>query len=169
MKTKFIAPLAALGLLVFAGCDTTPDVHYPITYQVPIGNSQVTSAYGPQNLNVSGVQDVPVQPGMQLYFQAVAPVNLTFYVFDKTGPGPGGPMLNQGQGTFFNGSVTPTANAVEFVFSAAQANTGGTVQFTISDHPIPSAMPAPQPVAPTNTAPMSQPAPSPAVSVTPGT
>jgi len=171
MKAKFFAPIAAFGLLAFAGCESTP-VNYPLNYQVPIGNSTVSNAYGPQNLNVSGVQDVPAVPGAPLYYNATAPVNLTFYAFDKTGPGPGGPQLNQSQGTYFNGSVTPTSGTVEFVFSVAQANTAGTVQFTVSDHPIPvgpgmvppTAQMPPPPGAPMNP----QPAPSSsAVSVTP--
>lgn len=164
MKTKFITPLAALAVCFFAGCATT-SVQYPITYQVPIGNSTVTSAYGPQNLNVSGVQDAPAIPGEPLYYQIVSPVNLSLYIFDKTGPGPGGPRLAQSQGTFFNTSVTPTGNTVEFVFSAAQQGTGGTVQFTVSDHPIPSAMPMAAP-APVTAVPVPA-APAPAVSVTP--
>lgn len=164
MKTRFIAPLAGLALLLLAGCETST-IQYPITYQVPIGNSQVTSAYGPQNLNVSGVQDAPAVPGEPLYFQVVSPVYLTLYAFDKTGPGSGGTQLNVSQGTFFNTSVTPTGNTVEFVFSAAQQGTGGTVQFTVSDHPIPSAMPQPPPQpVPAMPAPA---APAPAVSVTP--
>lgn len=164
MKTRFIAPIAALAALLLAGCET-PSVQYPITYQVPIGNSTVTSAYGPQNLNVSGVQDAPAVPGEPLFYQIVSPVNLTLYVFDKTGVNPGGPQLATAQGTFFNMSVTPTGNTVEFVFSAAQQGTGGTVQFTVSDHPIPSASPAPVP-APVSAVPAPA-APAPAVSVTP--
>jgi len=164
MNAKIFAPLAALGLLVLAGCDSTP-INYPITYQVPIGNSQVSNAYGPQNLNVSGVQDVPAQPGVPLYYQASAPVTLTFYAFDKTGPGPGGPTLNQSQGQFFNGSVTPTSSTVEFVFSVAQMNTGGTVQFTVSNRQIPAPASTMGPVIPAQ--PMPNGAPSAAVSVTP--
>lgn len=167
MNVKLFAPSALLGVLIFAGCDTTPSVNYPLTYQVPIGNSTVSNAYGPQNLNVSGVQDVPAVPGVPLYYQATAPVTLSFYAFDKTGPGPGGPILNQSQGQFFNGSVTPTSSTVEFVFSVAQANTGGTVQFTVSNHQIPSSVPAMAPAG--QPMPMSgQPAaPSSTVSVTP--
>jgi len=170
MNVKIFAPLATLGLLVLAGCDSVPSVNYPLTYQVPIGNSQVSNAYGPQNLNVSGVQDVPAQPGVPLYYQASAPVTLSFYAFDKTGPGPGGPILNQSQGQFFNGSVTPTSGTVEFVFSVAQTNTGGTVQFTVSNQPIPSNLPAIAPAGPgmpPGSRPMSPPAPSSAVSVSP--
>jgi hypothetical protein len=174
MKAKFFAPVAVLGLLAFAGCESVP-VNYPLNYQVPIGNSTVSNAYGPQNLNVSGVQDVPATPGQPLYYNATAPVNLTFYAFDKTGPGPGGPQLNQSQGTYFNGSVTPTSSTVEFVFSVAQANTGGTVMFTVSNHPLPvsssvpstAIMPPPPGTAPMN--PNPAPATGAAVSVTPST
>ena len=138
-------------------------VSYPITYRLPIGNSQVTSAYGPQNLNVNATQDVSVQPGTNLYYQVVAPVNLQFYVFDKTGPGPGGTMLGQMQGSNFSSSVVSQTGVIEFVFSAAQANTGGTVSFTVSDRPI--AMPV-QMMAP-NPTPMNPTGPSTGVSVTP--
>jgi len=173
MKAKFFAPLSALGLLALVGCESTP-YNYPMSYSVPIGNSTVSNAYGPQNLNVSGVQDVPCVAGQPLYYNATAPVNLTFYAFDKTSPGPGGPQLNQSQGTYFNGSVTPTSSTVEFVFSVAQANTGGTVQFTVSDHPLPvsagaipatAVMPPPPGAAPVNPGP----GPNSAVSVTPAT
>jgi hypothetical protein len=148
MKTRSAFFLSSLAVLALAGCDTVPTVQYPITYQVPIGNSTVTSAYGPQNLNVSGQQTVPAIPGQPLYFQIVSPVDLTLYAFDQTGPGPGGPVLNHSVGSYFNSPVIPTGSNVEFVFSAAQQGTGGTVQFTVSDHPIASAPPMTSAVPP---------------------
>jgi len=149
MKTKLFATLSAVALaLGLAGCDSTTYT-YPMTYQIPIGSSQVTSAYGPQNLNVSASKDISVQPGVPLYYQVVSPISLTLYIFDKTGPGTGGPMLGQMQGENVTSSVTPSSGTLEFVFSAAQMNTGGTVQFTISDRPLAAAMnPA---MAPTTT------------------
>ena len=52
-----------LGLLV--GCTTPserrPVVAYPVTYDVPVGNTQVSASTGPQNLNVSSTQQVAVE------------------------------------------------------------------------------------------------------------
>jgi len=136
MKTQLIAGLSALALAFLVnGCATTTPT-YPITYQIPIGVSQVSNAYGVQNLTVNATKDIPVQPGVTLFYQVVSPVNLTFYVFDKTGPGPGGTLLGQLQGTAVTSQVVPQSSTLEFVFSAAQMNTGGTVQFTVSDRPI---------------------------------
>jgi hypothetical protein len=67
------------------------------------------------------------------------------------------------QGSNFSSSVTSQTGTVSFVFSAAQANTGGTVTFTVSDRPIapvtPVMAPNPTPVYPNG--------PSTGVSVTP--
>ena len=133
---KFLPLLALLVAFGLSGCDSAPSVAYPVTYRIPIGNSTVTSAYGPQNLNVNATQDVSVAPGSTLYYSVTAPVNLQFYVFDKTGPGPGGTQLGQMQGSNFASSIVSQTGTLEFVFSAAQANTGGTVSFTISDRPM---------------------------------
>ena len=104
-----------------------------------------------------------MQPGLPLYYSVVAPVNLSFYVFDKTGPGPGGTQLGTMQGSAFASSVTSQTGTVEFVFSAAQANTGGTVTFTISDRPITPPAPMMQP----NPTPMNPNGPQTGVSVNP--
>jgi hypothetical protein len=73
-----------------------------------------------------------------MFYQVSSPVPLTLYVFDKTGPGPGGVLLNQTQGTNITASATATSNVLEFVFSTAQAYTNGTVQLTVSDRPLPA-------------------------------
>jgi hypothetical protein len=73
-----------------------------------------------------------------MFYQVASPVPLTLYVFDKTGPGPGGALLNQTQGTNITSSATASSNTLEFVFSTAQAYTNGTVQLTISDRPLPA-------------------------------
>jgi len=133
MNLKIIASLATTALFL-AGCNTAPD--YPVTYQIPIGYSpQVTSVYGVQNLNVSATRDLTVAPGVPMYFQIASPVNMTIYVFDKTGSGPGGILLRQMQGTNIISSATATSKTLEFVFSA-EAYTGGTVQLTVSDRPL---------------------------------
>jgi plastocyanin len=132
MNAKMITPALALGVcLALAGCATSPQ--YPVTYQIPFGPAQVRSDFGPPNIVVNGVQDVPAQPGAILYYQVVSPINAVVYAFDKTGPGPGGPILSQLNGTSFYSSVVPTSNTVEFVVSATQPVTGGTVQLTVSD------------------------------------
>jgi hypothetical protein len=136
MNSKIMAFLAAgAAAALLAGCESSPD--YPITYQIPIGYSTVTSAYGLQNLNVSATHDSAVQPGVPMYYQVTSPVNLTLYVFDKTGPGTGGVLLNQTQGTSITSMATATSDTLEFVFSASQPYTAGTVQLTISDRPLP--------------------------------
>ena len=135
MNLKIIPSLAATAAALFlAGCNTAPD--YPVTYQIPIGYSpQVTSVYGVENLNVGAVRDLPVVPGVPMYYQIASPVNLAVYVFDKTGSGPGGVLLRQMQGTNSISSATATSKTLEFVFSA-DAYKGGTVQLTVSDRPL---------------------------------
>lgn len=131
MNSKCFSLCAALVAgAMLAGCASS---QYPMTYTVPIGTATVTSAYGPPNLVVNGVQDVSATPGVPLYYSAVSPVNVVVYVFDKGAGAEGPPILSQMQGTSFYSSVTPTSSTVEFVFSAAQPNTGGSVQLTISD------------------------------------
>jgi hypothetical protein len=51
------------------------------------------------------------------------------------------------QGSNFSSSIVSQTGTLEFVFSAAQANTGGTVTFTISDRPMAPVQPvmAPNP------------------------
>jgi hypothetical protein len=153
MNTQLLIALA--GFLIAAlmgGCAETnpplPQVHYPVTYQVPVGNRQATSNYGPQNLSVSATQDVTVQPGTPLYFQVVSPIPVTAYVYDKSSPSANGSLLTQMSGTTFTSSVTPDSTNLEFSFQPTQANTSGTLQFTLSDQPIagaPSAPPEPVP------------------------
>jgi hypothetical protein len=160
MRSKIFSLLAAAGTcLLLAACATYSQ--YPLTYQIPIEPTVISSDYGPPNLAVNGVQDVPVHPGAPLYYQVVSPVNVVFYAFDKIGPGPGGPILGQFQGTNFASSVLPTGHTVEFVFSATQPVAGGSVQLTVSSNP-PSAgsaaNPYPQAAAP---------APQPLVSISP--
>lgn len=131
-----VPPFAALGLcLALAACSTGPE--YPMSYQVPLGPAQVTSAYGPINLSVNGTQDVPAVAGQQLYFQVLSPTPIVLYAFDKDGTTPGA-TLSQMQGTSFYTSVVPTGDDVQFVISAAQPVTGGSVQLTVSDRPMTS-------------------------------
>jgi hypothetical protein len=148
MNSKILACLAASAAALFlAGCNSTPT--YPVTYNIPVGYSTVATPYGTQSINVSATHDSNVAPGVPMYYQVNSPIPVTVYVFDKTGPGPGGPLLNQTQGTNVTSSASSTSGILEFVFSIAQAYTSGTVQLTISDQPLsPSATPlgAPAPV-----------------------
>jgi len=133
-KISFILALLTCAL---AGCATTD---YPVAYQVPLNPPQVTSAYGPLNLPVNGVQDVPAPAhhGAQLYFQVLSPTDVEAYVYDKTSSAPGGQLLGQFRGTSFYSSAVPTSDTVEFVFSATQPVTGGTLQLSVSDSPMTS-------------------------------
>jgi hypothetical protein len=155
MNLKSLAVLPAAALLVLlAACSSPTTTSLPMSYQIPIGNSQVSNAYGVQNLAVNATQDVTVTPGSTLYYQVVSPVNLTFYVFDKTGGTPGGTLLGKLQGTTFTSQATSQTGTLEFVFSADQMGTGGTVQFNVSDRalaPAAAVMPMTPPAPATQT------------------
>lgn len=143
MNLKSLAGLPAAALLVLlAACSSPTMTSLPMSYQIPIGNSQVSNAYGVQNLAVNATQDVTVAPGSTLFYQVVSPVNLTFYVFDKTGNIPGGTLLGKLQGTTFTSQATSQTGTLEFVFSADQMGTGGTVQFNVSNRALAPATPA---------------------------
>jgi hypothetical protein len=145
MKTSLTLALGLGGLALLAGgCATAtlPRVTYPVTYQIQLGNTQVRSDYGPQNLNVNATQDVTAEAGEPLYYQVSSPVLVNVYAYDLDTGGTR-VLLGSNQGTVFSSSVTPTSDSLRFVFSVAQANTSGVVQFTISDQPIsPRAAPA---------------------------
>ncbi len=150
MNHKIVSGIIASAAALFlAGCNSAPN--YPVTYQIPIGYSQVATVYGVQSVNVSATHDSSVTPGRPLYFQVISPVNLTLYVFDKTGSGPGGVLLTQSQGTNITSSATATSDTLEFVFSAAQAYTGGTAQLTVSDSPLPPSSTALGPIVTSST------------------
>ena len=147
MNTRILLALElAASALLAAGCVTSnlPRVTYPVTYQIQLGNTQVRSDYGPQNLNVNATQDVTAEAGEPLYYEINSPVPVNVYVYDL-GSGDGRTLVGSNQGTLFTASVTPSGGTLRFVFSVAQANTSGVVQFTISDQPIlaPSAVTAP--------------------------
>lgn len=132
------AVLLALGLFA-SGCSTTPPrpvVHYPVTYDVPVGNTQVSSSAGPQNLNVSSTQQVTAEVGDPLYYQIVSPVAVTVSVYERRSTGSGRMLLREMQGTSFTSSITPSVSALEFVFSVQESNSSGTLKFTLSDRPI---------------------------------
>ena len=133
---KTILTLGALALaFIVSGCATTPRVNYPITYQINVGNSQVLSGYGPQNLNVNATQVVAVEPGKTFYYQVVSPLDVTVYVYEHPEANERR-LVSQMQGTAFTSSVVPNMDSLEFLFSVTKANTSGTIQFTISDRPI---------------------------------
>jgi hypothetical protein len=130
-----LTALAALSACV-APSPPRPMVAYPVSYQVPIGNTQVTSTDGPQNLNVSASQDVSVEPGKPLYYQVTSPVDVTVTVSEITGSSTTTTRIAQMQGTTFTSSIVPARSALRFTFSASQANSSGTLKFTLSDRPI---------------------------------
>ncbi|HSI09911.1 MAG TPA: hypothetical protein VK985_15090 [Rariglobus sp.] len=142
MKTRSTLVTCAALLVVglFAGCATPapprPMVKYPVTYDVPVGNTQVSASAGPQNLNVSSTQQVTAKVGEPLYYQIVSPVAVTVSIYERRSPESGRLLVRELQGTAFTSSVTPAVSALEFVFSVQQANSSGTLKFTLSDRPL---------------------------------
>jgi hypothetical protein len=136
-----VIAIPAAALLALTGCvaptPPRPVVAYPVSYQVQVGNTQVSANDGPQNLNVSATQDVSVEPGKTLYYQVVSPIDVTLSLSEL-------PLSNsttssriaQMQGTTFTSSITPTTSAIRFTFAATTANSSGTLRFTLSDRPI---------------------------------
>src|SRR5258708_37239425 len=81
------------------------------------------------------MEEVMVEPGQAVYYEVYSPVNVTVYVYERASSNTRR-LLGQMQGTSFTTAVTPSVDMLEFVFSAAQSNTGGDVQFTLSDRPL---------------------------------
>lgn len=138
-KTTFA--LLALGLsALFAGCGTTrapvTRVNYPVTYQVQVGNSQARSDAGPQNLSVTATQEVATNPSEALYYRVVSPFDVSVVVYEKDGSSGTRRQIGQLQGMNFGSSVVSSTDRIEFTFASASPNTGGGLQFTISDRPI---------------------------------
>jgi hypothetical protein len=154
MKTITCLTLAGLAaVLALAACASVPappHVAYPATYQIQVGNTQVLSAYGPQNSNVTAAQRITVQPNAVLYYQVVSPVAVSLYVYQDNGDATR-TLIGQAQGTTFNSTVTPATASLEFAFAVANANSSGTLQFTVADQPL-AAAPLP-PAAPPPTMP----------------
>lgn len=138
MKAELLVTLTTAATLVLAGCATTadvPQVDYPVSYNVQVGNTQVATSAGGQNLNVAATQQVEVEPGEPLYYRIASPVDVTVTVYELTPAGQRS-MLGQMRGTRFTTSVMPSTGMVEFSFAASQPNSSGTLQFTLSDEPI---------------------------------
>lgn len=140
LPRALVMSMPVLSLLALTACvaptPPRPVVAYPVSYQVQIGNTQVTANDGPQNLNVSATQDVSVEPGKTLYYQVVSPIDVTLSLYELPYTNSPSTRLAQTQGTTFTSSITPTTSAVRFTFSATQANSSGTLRFTLSDRPI---------------------------------
>lgn len=138
--TAWISCAGALALGLLAGCSTPPPprpvVVYPVTYDVPVGNTQVSAAAGPQNLNVSSTQQVTATVDRPLYYQIVSPVAVTVSIYERKAADYPRVLVRELQGTAFTSSLTPATPALEFVFSVQQANSSGTLKFTLSDRPI---------------------------------
>ena len=139
------ASLALVGLLALTACvaptPPRPVVAYPVSYQVQVGNTQVSANDGPQNLNVSATQDVSVDPGKTLYYQVVSPIDVTLSLYElpvsnAVNAATAGSRIAQMQGTTFTSSITPSTSVVRFTFTASQANSSGNLRFTLSDRPI---------------------------------
>lgn len=138
MNAKLVC--LSLAALAFAGCASdvppTPRVQYPVTYQVPVGNTNVHSDYGPQNLSTQATQQVAVEPGRPLYYQVISPVDVAVAVSEAPDADGTRHAVSEMQGTRFTAMVTPASRTLEFSFKPVQPNTGGTVRFTLSDRPI---------------------------------
>lgn len=132
------AAIALIGL--GSGCtapsERRPTVAYPVTYDVPVGNTQVNASAGAQNLNVSSTQEVTADVGDPLYYRVVSPVPVNVTVYERSSPGHGRVLLREFQGTAITNSITPSEPHLEFQFTALQANSAGTLQFTLSDRPL---------------------------------
>lgn len=142
MKTnRLLVAVSAAGLLA-AGCATTvpaPQVAYPVTYQIPVGNTNVRAVNGPQDLAVAATQRVSVEPGDPLYYRIASPVDVTVQIYQLL-PSGSRTLLTQVQGSNITNAMRPTTPALDFVFQAAQPNSNGTLTFTISDEPIAAAV-----------------------------
>lgn len=130
--------LAAVALLWGAGCASNPSrpmVSYPVTYQIQVGNSQVSAAGDAQNLNVVANQQVEVMAGRPLYVNVDSPVVVDFKIYEVRGDTVR--LLTKMEGTQFGTSFTSNTSVARFEFAAARPNSSGMLQFTISDEPIP--------------------------------
>lgn len=140
LRSALIAlPVTALLALTACVAPTPPRpvVAYPVSYQVQVGNTQVSASDGPQNLNVSATQDVSVEPGKTLYYQVASPIDVTLSLYElPASTATSTARVAQMQGTTFTSSITPTTSLVRFTFGASQANSSGTLRFTLSDRPI---------------------------------
>lgn len=133
-----IALFSLAAVLFMAGCASQPSaprIKYPVTYQVQVGNTRVTSDYGPQNLTTQATQQVSVEPGRPMYYQVVSPFDVAVTVSESSSPGMK-KQVSQMQGTTFTAMITPQTPTVEFSFAPTHTNSGGTLQFTLSDQPI---------------------------------
>lgn len=145
MKTKtllFPAALALTAAFFAAGCVSTPPpprVSYPVTYNIQVGNTQVVTGDGGQNLNVNATQQVAVQPRVPLYYRLDSPVEVALTVFEISSSGARS-QIGQMRGTSFTTSIRPVTSRLEFSFAVTQPNSGGTLKFTLSDRPIPAAI-----------------------------
>lgn len=138
--TSKIALFFFTTAVFMAGCTSTPPtprIKYPVTYQVQVGNTRVTSDYGPQNLTTSANQQVAVEAGRPIYYQVVSPFDVTIQVSESASAGTK-KQVSQMQGTTFTAMIVPTTPTLEFSFTPSRTNTGGTLQFTLSDQPIPA-------------------------------
>ncbi len=160
MKTNylpraFVAALPVLSLFALTACvapnPPRPAVAYPVTYQIPIGNTQVQANTGAQNLQISPNQDVTVIPGRTLYYQVISPIDVVVSVYELSSSSTpaAATRLTHSQGTNFTASLTPSTSALRFSFAASQANTSGTLRFTLSDTPLaPAVTPQPSVIIP---------------------
>ncbi|MCF3648950.1 hypothetical protein [Synoicihabitans lomoniglobus] len=137
--SRIFTAIAAVALLWGAGCASSssrPRVSYPVTYQIQVGNSQVSASGDAQNLNVIANQNAEVVPGRRLYVYIDSPVVVDFKIVEIAGSR--NRLVTKMEGTRFETSFTPRSDQARFEFSAARPNSSGLLQFTISDQPVPA-------------------------------
>jgi hypothetical protein len=131
---------ATLALGLGSGCmgpsERRPMIVYPVTYDVPVGNTQVSASTGAQNLKVSPTQEVTADVGEPLYYQIVSPVPVNVAIYERRSPDRGRVLVREFQGTSLTNSIIPAEPHLEFQFAALQPNSSGTLQFTLSDRPL---------------------------------
>lgn len=113
-------------------------VHYPVTYQVPVGGSAVPHVGNP-HLDVSATQDVAVQPGKPLYCEIESPVPLTVYLYERVGAAPNANLLTHVEvpaNQRVKERFIPPTSSVEFLFADQNPGVSGILQFTLSDEPL---------------------------------
>ncbi|HZZ58228.1 MAG TPA: hypothetical protein VFE31_10390 [Opitutaceae bacterium] len=137
-------PLLAAALLAAfaAGCASNEPppavVHYPVTYQVPLGGAPVSHVGNP-HLDISATQDVSVSPGRPLYLAIQSPAALTVYVYERVGVAPNANLLTHidvPANQPIRERLVPPTSSLEFLFSNPAADAGGALEMTLSDQPL---------------------------------
>ncbi len=138
LKPAFVLfPLVA-GLLLATGCATSshvPRVNYPVTYQIDVGNTNLSAEGDRQDLNVVATQRLEVTPGDRIHFAVDSPVIVDVSIYEADDRG-SRQILWHHEGTVLASTILPRTRALLVEFSAARSNSSGRLSFTVSDRPI---------------------------------